>query len=103
MKASYHHRHHDNSRESYGSGGDREIELRAIMVDVDEVWDQEDRVGEFASYGCSCKHGPEESLCHRLFSTAQSQRCIRGAGREELDINLNLVYNVCDIIIEIIT
>ena len=43
------------------------------MVDVDEVWDQEDRVGEFASCGCSGKHGPEESLCHRLFSTAQSQ------------------------------
>ena len=38
------------------------------MVDVDEVWDQEERVGELALCGCSFKHAPEESLCNRLFS-----------------------------------
>ena len=30
-----------------------EIELGAIVVDVDEVWAQEERVGEFASCDCS--------------------------------------------------
>ena len=35
-----------------------EIELGAIVVDVDEIWAPEERVGEFALCGCSCKHGP---------------------------------------------
>ena len=58
--------------ESYGSGGDGRDRTGSYnsVVDVDEVWAQEERVGEFALCGCSCKHGPEESLCHRLFSTA---------------------------------
>ena len=34
-------------------GGDEEIELGAIVVDVDEFWVQEKRVGEFVSCGCS--------------------------------------------------
>ena len=31
----------------------REAELGAIVVDVDAFWAQEERVGEFASCGCS--------------------------------------------------
>ena len=30
-----------------------EVELVAIVVDVDEFWAQEEMVGEFASRGCS--------------------------------------------------
>ena len=29
-----------------------EIQLRAIVVDVDEFWAKEEMVGEFASCGC---------------------------------------------------
>ena len=39
-----------------------EMELEAIVADMDRFWDQEERVGEFVSCGCSCKYGPEESL-----------------------------------------
>ena len=31
----------------------REAELGGIVVDVDEFWAQEERVGEFTSCGCS--------------------------------------------------
>ena len=31
----------------------REAELGAIVVDVDDFWAQEEKVGEFASCGCS--------------------------------------------------
>ena len=48
-----------------------EIKVRAIVVDMDEFWDQEARVREFAFCGCSCKYGPEESLHQGLFSTTQ--------------------------------
>ena len=30
-----------------------EVELGAIVVDMDEFWAQEETVGEFASGGCS--------------------------------------------------
>ena len=30
-----------------------EVELGAIVVDMDEFWDQEEMVGEFVSCGCS--------------------------------------------------
>ena len=30
-----------------------EVELGAIVVDMDEFWDQEETVGEFISCGCS--------------------------------------------------
>ena len=40
-------------RVTLGSGGDEEVELGAIVVDVDEFWDQEETVGEFVSCGCS--------------------------------------------------
>ena len=40
-------------RATLGSGGDGEIELGAIVVDVDEFWAQEETVGEFVSCGCS--------------------------------------------------
>ena len=30
-----------------------EVELGAIVVDMDEFWDQEETVGEFVSCGCS--------------------------------------------------
>ena len=76
-----------------------EIELRAIVVDMDEFWDQEERVGEFVSGGCSCKYGPEESLRQGLFSTTQDTEMryeCRELSQEELDLNLNSVYNVCD-------
>ena len=60
-----------------------EIELRAIVVDMDEFWDQEEteRVGEFASGGCSCKYGPEESLHQGLFCSPphKTQRCVTSA------------------------
>ena len=76
----------------------RYVDLGAVVVYMDGVWEQEDRIGEFTSCGCSCKHGPEESMCHRLFSTAQytemHNEC-RELSREELDINLNSVYSVC--------
>ena len=74
-----------------------EIELGAIVVDMDEFWDQEERIGEFASGGCSCKYGPEESLRQGLFSTTQDTgmhyEC-RELSQEELNINLKSVYNV---------
>ena len=41
------------------------------MVDINEFYNQEERVGEFASCGCSYKYGPEESLYQGLFSTTQ--------------------------------
>ena len=69
------------------------------MVDMDEFWDQKERIGELASCGCSCKNGPEESLCQGLLSTAQDTEMrweCREPSQEELDINLNSVYNVCD-------
>ena len=40
-------------RVTLGSGGDGEVELGAIVVDMDEFWDQEETVGEFVSCGCS--------------------------------------------------
>ena len=30
-----------------------EVELQAIVVDVDEFWAREETIGEFASCGCS--------------------------------------------------
>ena len=76
-----------------------EVELGAIVVDMDEVWAQEETVGEFASCGCSRKNGLRESLWQGLFSTTQytemRNEC-RELSQEELDLNLNSVYNVCD-------
>ena len=41
-------------RATLGSGGDGgEVELGAIVVDVDEFGAQEDPVGEFLACGCS--------------------------------------------------
>ena len=40
-------------RAMLGSGGDGEVELGAIVVGMDEFWDQEEKVGEFVSCGCS--------------------------------------------------
>ena len=79
--------------------GEIHVELGAIVVDMDEFWDQEEMVGEFASCGCSCKYGPEETLRQGLFSNTQDTdmryEC-RELSQEELDINLHSVYNVCD-------
>ena len=39
---------------------------------MNEVWDREkERIEAYVLCGCSCKHGPDESPCHSLFSTTQ--------------------------------
>ena len=74
-----------------------EIELGAIVVDMDEFWDQEERVGEFVSCGCSCKYEPEESLCQVLFSTTQdTEMCYECRElSQKLDINLKTQCIMC--------
>ena len=40
-----------------------EVELGAVVVDIDKVWDDEERkVARFVAGGCSCQLGPRTTL-----------------------------------------
>ena len=69
-----------------------EVELGAIVVDVDidEAWDDEERkIARYVACGCSCKHGPHNTPCHKLFAAteyrAMRDEC-RELSRDELDL-----------------
>ena len=68
------------------------VDLGAIVLDIDEVWDSEEsKIAQFVASGCSCNLGPHNSPCHRLFSSAQYREMrdeCRELSKEEHDLVL---------------
>ena len=56
-----------------------EMEMEAIVVDMDEFWDQEERVGDFASCGCSCKYWPEKICTKGCSPPHKTHICVTSA------------------------
>ena len=68
-----------------------EVDLGAIVIDVDEAWDGEERkVAQFVAGGCSCNLGPNHTPCHSLFSPTQYSE-MRDECRELMRGELDLV------------
>ena len=75
------------------------VELGAIVVDMDEFWAQEETVGVrfmwlFLKAWAMKKSVARVVLRHTIHRDAL--RLQRTRSQEELDLNLNFVYNVCD-------
>ena len=66
------------------------VELDAVVVDVDGMWDHDEaRVVRYVAGGCSCRHGPKNTPCHKLFSATQYREMrdeCRELSRDELDM-----------------
>ena len=68
-----------------------EVDLGAIVIDVDEAWDGEERkVAQFVAGCCSCNLGPNHAPCHSLFSPTQYSE-MRDECRELMRGELDLV------------
>ena len=67
-----------------------DVELGAIVLDTNQAWDdEEEKVASFVAGGCSCRLGPGNSPCHKLFSASEYSEIrdeCRELSREELDL-----------------
>ena len=66
------------------------VEFDGVVVGGDNGLDEEEaRIARYVACGCSCKHGPNKSPCHKLFTAAQYRemrdKC-RELTRDELDL-----------------